>query len=128
MRLGPDAAHPAVTMLLVLLLSFDDVGLGAVRGYTVRVWRDGQRWLRQGTWTTIALWLAGSAIHVAVDNVTHIGPSNALLLPRRHPRRSDLRTATQAHETCACSAPIAKCDSDVVATPCDLVARAGSPK
>lgn len=76
---SPTPLTPAGTMVLGLLLAFDAVGLGAVRGYTVRLWRDGEHWLRQGTWTTIGLWLAGSAVHVAVDNVTHIGPSNVLL-------------------------------------------------
>lgn len=76
---NPMPLTPAGTMVLAALLAFDAVRLGAVRGYTVRVWHDGEHWLRQGTWTTIGLWLAGSAIHVAVDNATHIGPGNVLL-------------------------------------------------
>jgi membrane associated rhomboid family serine protease len=76
---NPTPLTPAGALVLSLLLAADGVGLGAMRSYTVRVWRDGERWLRQGTWTTIGLWLAGSAIHITVDNATHIGPSNVLL-------------------------------------------------
>lgn len=65
--------------ILVALLVFDAVGLGAVRAWTVRLWHDGTAVLRQGTWVTVALWLVGIVIHEVVDLVAHI-PSTSLLL------------------------------------------------
>jgi hypothetical protein len=76
---SPTPLTPTAVRVLGVLLALDAVGLGAIRASTVRVWHDGACWLRQGTWLTIGLWLVGVLIHVSVDAVAHLGPSNALL-------------------------------------------------
>jgi hypothetical protein len=43
------------------------VGLGILRGLTMRVWTAGQWVLRQGTAVTMALWLVSLAVHFAGD-------------------------------------------------------------
>lgn len=65
--------------ILIALLALDAVGLGALRAWTVKLWRDGQDMLRQGTWVTVVLWLVGLGIHLAVDAVAHIPGSSTLL-------------------------------------------------
>lgn len=69
---------PALAVLAGLLV-LDAGVLGALRARTVRLWRDGGQVWRQGTWLTVALWLAGLAIHVAVDQADHLGSSSLLL-------------------------------------------------
>ena len=39
--------------------------LGAVRAVTVRLWHDGSRVMRQGSWLTAVLWLVSVGLHVA---------------------------------------------------------------
>lgn len=53
-----------VVDLLVLIVS---ALLGSARGFTVKVWKDGSRTLRQGTWLTILLWLVSIAVRLFVD-------------------------------------------------------------
>jgi hypothetical protein len=65
--------------ILLALLVGDAVVLGALRAWTVKLWREGADVLRQGTWITVVLWLVGIAIHEVVDLVAHI-PSSSLLL------------------------------------------------
>lgn len=65
--------------ILIALLAVDAVGLGALRAWTVKLWRDGQGVLRQGTWVTVVLWLVGLGIHEAVDVIAHIPGSSTLL-------------------------------------------------
>jgi hypothetical protein len=65
--------------ILVALLALDAVGLGALRAWTVKLWRDGHDVLRQGTWVTVVLWLVGLGIHEAVDVIAHIPGSSTLL-------------------------------------------------
>lgn len=65
--------------ILIALLVLDAAGLGVLRAWTVRLWRDGEGVLRQGTWITVGLWLVGIVIHEVVDLVAHI-PSSSLLL------------------------------------------------
>lgn len=65
--------------ILIALLAVDAGGLGAVRALTVRLWRDQQDVLRQGTWVTIVLWLVGLGIHEGVDAIAHIPASSTLL-------------------------------------------------
>jgi hypothetical protein len=65
--------------ILIALLVLDAGALGFLRAWTVKLWRDGQGVLRQGTWFTVGLWLVGIAIHEVVDLVAHI-PSSSLLL------------------------------------------------
>ena len=65
--------------VLVVLLAVDAVGFGALRAYTVRLWSEGDAWIRQGTWLTAGLWLAGTGIHVAVDAAMGFGAGSALL-------------------------------------------------
>jgi hypothetical protein len=80
---GMSGANRSITSgeiaVLVGLLATDAVGLGAVRAYTVRVWREGDRWLRQGTWVTIGLWIVGAAIHDTVDSLVGLGTASLLL-------------------------------------------------
>lgn len=71
-------SHSAVAALAGVLI-LDAGALGALRACTVRLWRDGGRVMRQGTWFTIALWLAGLAIHIAVDQTVHLASSSLLL-------------------------------------------------
>lgn len=66
--------------ILIALLALDAGCLGAVRAWTVRLWRDGQHGvLRQGTWVTVVLWLVGLAIHEGVDFAAHIPAGSTLL-------------------------------------------------
>jgi FtsH-binding integral membrane protein len=76
---GSDKLTSAELGILIALLALDAVGLGVVRAMTVRLWRDGDSVLRQGTWLTVGLWLVGIVIHEVVDLVAHI-PSTSLLL------------------------------------------------
>lgn len=55
------------------------IGLGAVRAYTVRLWRDGGKVLRQGTWVTASLWIVGAALHAVVDAQAHSAAATYLL-------------------------------------------------
>lgn len=64
--------------ILAAVLVGDAICLGAVRAWTVRLWRDGETFLRQGTWLTVALWLVGVAIHETVDIVEHIPGASVL--------------------------------------------------
>jgi len=41
--------------------------LGAVRAATARVWADGGRAMRQGTWLTTVLWLVSLGLHLGYD-------------------------------------------------------------
>jgi hypothetical protein len=43
------------------------IGLGIVRGLTVKIWTAGNWVLRQGTPVTMALWLVSLAVHFAGD-------------------------------------------------------------
>jgi hypothetical protein len=48
------------------------VGLGALRGATIRVWRDAAgAWTSQGTVLTLGLWLALIAVRVAMAVLAH---------------------------------------------------------
>lgn len=68
------------TGILVALLVLDAGCLGAVRAWTVKLWRDSQPGvLRQGTWLTVVLWLVGLAIHEGVDFAAHIPAGSTLL-------------------------------------------------
>lgn len=64
---------------LLALLALDAVALGAVRAYTVRVWREDGRWLRQGTWITLSLWALGAGVHAAADAIVRSGSASLLL-------------------------------------------------
>ncbi len=75
-RHGLSAADMAVLAVSFLFVA---IGLGAVRAYTVRLWQDGGNVLRQGTYVTILLWLAGAAIHVGVDSLVHSAAATYLL-------------------------------------------------
>jgi hypothetical protein len=66
--------------ILIALLAVDAVGIGALRAWTVKLWRDAQGGLlRQGTWVTVVLWVVGLGIHEGVDAVAHIPASSTLL-------------------------------------------------
>lgn len=70
---------PATLAILAALLIGDASLLGALRAYTVRLWQDGGRVMRQGTWLTLLLWIAGVAIHVWIGQAGGIGTSDLLL-------------------------------------------------
>jgi hypothetical protein len=65
--------------ILVALLVGDAVGLGVLRAWTVRLWRQDGTILRQGTWLTVGLWLVGFAIHEVVDVFVHLPVASLLL-------------------------------------------------
>src|ERR1700690_2741938 len=44
---SPTPLSPTAVCVLGVLLALDAVGLGAIRASTVRVWHEGERWLRQ---------------------------------------------------------------------------------
>ena len=67
---------PSEIGILVALLAGDAAGLGALRACTVRLWRQGESVFRQGTWLTVALWLAGLAVHEVVADVAHISSAS----------------------------------------------------
>jgi hypothetical protein len=48
-------------------LAIGGVGVGALRGLSMRVWASHQWVVRQGTTVTMALWLASLIIHFAAD-------------------------------------------------------------
>jgi hypothetical protein len=73
------AGVPINVGLLAAVLLGDAVCLGAVRAWTVRVWRGPNGYRRQGTWLTLGLWLAGVAIHQTVDHFAHFPPGSLLL-------------------------------------------------
>jgi len=76
------SVHPLSPTAMALILGsflFVAIGLGAVRAYTVRVWRkDGQLW-RQGTYVTAALWIGGAAIHLLLDRAAGATAASDLL-------------------------------------------------
>jgi hypothetical protein len=49
-------------------LAVGAVGIGALRGLSMRVWTSHQWVVRQGTTVTMALWLASLILHFAVDD------------------------------------------------------------
>jgi hypothetical protein len=62
---GVTASASVIALLVATLLL--GAGFGAVRAWSVRLWReDGQLW-RQGNWLTVALWAAGFAVHIGLD-------------------------------------------------------------
>jgi hypothetical protein len=64
LKVVPASASVIALLAATLLLG---AGFGAVRAWSVRIWReDGQLW-RQGTWLTAALWLAGFGVHIGLD-------------------------------------------------------------
>lgn len=80
--LSDTKTHPLSSVqvvVLVALMLVDAIGLGAVRAFTVRLWRDGDRLLRQGSWLTVGLWLVGVAVHEGTLAVAHIDSSSLLL-------------------------------------------------
>jgi hypothetical protein len=51
--------------------------LGAVRAFTVKVWTSNEWVVRQGTWTTIGLWVVSLALHFVSDvGAAHNGAGN----------------------------------------------------
>ena len=94
-----DIASSAWVWVLGTLL-VGAIGLGIVRGLTVKIWTAGNWVLRQGTPVTMALWLVSLAVHFAGDvfglacarrNGPRVGQLPAL--PRADPGRADGRGA-----------------------------------
>lgn len=74
--------HPLSTdqsLILIGLFLGDAIGLGAIRAYTVRLWPHGEQLVRQGSWSTVGLWLTGVAIHEATLAAAHVDSSSLLL-------------------------------------------------
>ena len=68
---GGDWAWVLATLALGALL------LGAVRAFTVKVWTSNEWVVRQGTWTTIGLWVVSLALHFVSDvGAAHNGAGN----------------------------------------------------
>ncbi len=65
--------------VLVALLVGDAGGLGALRAFTVRLWRGQGQVLRQGSWLTVALWLVGVGVHEGALAAAYIDSSSLLL-------------------------------------------------
>lgn len=63
------SAHPAngtaVAMIVASLVLA--AGFGALRAYTVRLWREGGVLYRQGTVVTVLLWLVAIGVHFGAD-------------------------------------------------------------
>jgi hypothetical protein len=60
--------HHSVTVFAALAGSFALAAItGAIRAMTVRVWFDGGRALRQGTWITALLWIVSLGLHLGYD-------------------------------------------------------------
>ncbi len=75
-------AHPLTpteTGLLTLSLLAFAVGLGALRAFTVRLFADGGRLMRQGSWVTVLLWLLAVGLHLVVDSGNGVGGATLLL-------------------------------------------------
>lgn len=70
---------PRADAILAASLVFDAAGLAGVRAHTIRLGSEGGRIWRQGTWVTAALWLAGAAIHAALDAAAGTGGASYLL-------------------------------------------------
>lgn len=66
-------------VILGALLVGDAAGLGALRAWTVQLWRSGYTVFRQGSWLTMGLWVVGIAIHALVDALAGISDSTLLL-------------------------------------------------
>src|ERR1700722_12893888 len=70
---NPGGITAAVAGSLVLA-----AGFGVARALTVRVWRQGGRLLRKGTWITALLWIIAVAAHYGYDDLVagHITGKN----------------------------------------------------
>jgi hypothetical protein len=54
-------------------------GFGAIRAYTVRLWREDGTLYRQGNWLTIVLWLVAIGVHFGADVlIDHSGSAKGL--------------------------------------------------
>ncbi len=69
----------ATSVLLVISLAVFGLALGAVRAFTAKLWSEGGRTLRQGTWLTIVLWLFSIGGHLALDAISALGSASLLL-------------------------------------------------
>ena len=68
---GSDWAWVLATLALGALV------LGAIRAFTVRIWTSNEWVVRQGTWTTIGLWVLSLALHFVSDiGAAHNGAGN----------------------------------------------------
>lgn len=65
---GRHAIRPIAWLLLGVSL-LGGMGLGAVRGALVHIWRRDGVLIRQGNWLTAVLWVGGLAIHLGIDAV-----------------------------------------------------------
>lgn len=79
---GFAAKHPLTPLesgLLAMSLIVFAIGLAGVRAFTVRIFLEGGRLMRQGTWVTVAIWLVAVGLHLGVDAVNGVGEASLLL-------------------------------------------------
>ena len=67
------------TISIIVSLLFLAVGMGAIRAFSVRIWRQNGDVFRQATWLTIALWIVSIALHIAIDQIGNTGESTLLI-------------------------------------------------
>jgi hypothetical protein len=66
-------------LLLVASTLLLGVGMGIVRAYTVRVWREGPIIYRQGRMLTVILWAVAVGLHITVDYIARAGSASLLV-------------------------------------------------
>ena len=67
------------TISIIVSLLFLAVGMGAIRAFSVRIWRQNGDVFRQATWLTIALWIVSIALHIAADQIGNTGEATLLI-------------------------------------------------
>jgi NAD/NADP transhydrogenase beta subunit len=66
----------ATVLILVIVSLVVGLGLGALRGRLVHLWRSGGQLMRRGNAWTVALWVVGIALHLGIDLFsTHLDKS-----------------------------------------------------
>lgn len=73
--------HPVnTTGIAMLSASLVAAGVfGAIRAYTVRLWRENGTLYRQGNWLTVVLWLVAIGVHFGADVlIDHSGSARGL--------------------------------------------------
>jgi hypothetical protein len=74
--------HPLTTVQwvhLALSLVVFGIGFGALRAFTLRIWRENGVLWRQGNWLTVVLWLVAVAGHSLLDGLGLVGSASLLL-------------------------------------------------
>ena len=76
-----DSNQLTVIAWITIIASFTllAIGMAAIRATTVKLWIDTDVVYRQGTWVTILLWVVSIALHIALNQVGHLGQSTFLI-------------------------------------------------